>query len=273
MFAIPFRPKNPELQCDELLLLQLVKTEAAQRGKLHSRIDFALVFDHLERDYHGTISRLHWPAENRTWPWIVYCSTTVPTIPFSLEDLSLSDVSGYQGQTNPIYIKPQDEALIRPYIQWALAETPEPALQLVPASQLAQQFGHNAALAAIFNHDRIAVLHPVPKRVVTEEEFVRNQALAEGLKSYYSCRCQICGQDFAPRYGVQVADTHHIKYLSAGGPDISDNIVVVCPNHHRVIHAADAHFNRQSLTYEYANGLRERLVLPDHFVHAPTFGH
>ena len=51
--------------------------------------------------------RLHWPRENRTWPWIVYGSATVPTIPFSLEDLDLS--MDYDGQINPRYIEPRDE--------------------------------------------------------------------------------------------------------------------------------------------------------------------
>lgn len=42
-------------------------------------------------------------------------------------------------------------------------------------------------------------------------------------------------------------------------------MAVVCLNHHRVIHATDARFNRGTLTYEYPNGLREPLLLPDHF--------
>ena len=138
MFAFSVRPQNPELQPGEPLLLQLVKTEAARLGKLHSRIDFALVFDHLEPDYDGMISRLHWPKEHRVWPWIVYGSATVPTIPFSLEDLDLS--MDYDGQTNPRYIEPRDERLIRPYIQWSLAEVPKATLQSVPASQVAQRF-------------------------------------------------------------------------------------------------------------------------------------
>ena len=70
MFAFSVRPHTPELQPGEPLLLQLVKTEAARLGKLHSRIDFALVFDHLEPDHDGMISRLHWPREKRTWPWM-----------------------------------------------------------------------------------------------------------------------------------------------------------------------------------------------------------
>src|SRR5579884_3619259 len=110
MFALSFKPHNPELQPGELLLLQLVKAEATRQGKLHSRINFALVFDHIEPDHDGTISRQHWPKENRTWLWIVYGSATIPTIPFSLEDLHLS--IDYDGQTNPRYIEPQDEQRI-----------------------------------------------------------------------------------------------------------------------------------------------------------------
>lgn len=267
MFAFSVKPQNPELQPGELLLLQLVKDEAVRLGKLHSRINFALVFDRIERDYDGTISRLHWPKENLTWKWIVFSSATIPTVPFSLEDLDLS--MDYGGQTNPRYIQPRDERLIKPYIQWSLAEMPKPDLQLVPASQIAQKFGKQRTLSAIYNHDRIAILHPVSKRMVQVEEFVRNQFLADSLKSYYENCCQVCGQDFLPEYGVSFSETHHIQYLSREGPDVSGNIVVLCPNHHRIVHATDARFNRQNLTYEYPNGLREPLIRTDHFEHAP----
>jgi hypothetical protein len=269
MFAFSIRPQSPELKPGELLLLQLVKDEARLKGKLHARVDFALVFDHLERDYDGTISRLHWPKAGRIWPWIVYCSATVPSIPFSLEDLSLSQ--GYDGQTNPRYIEPRDEALITPYIQWALAEISQPARQLVPASQVAQTFDKELVLAAIYNHDRIATVHTIRETRPALEGFSRNQHLSDSLKSYYASRCQVCGQDFEPRYGIQLADAHHIHYLERGGLDVSNNIVVVCPNHHRVIHASNARFDRQSLAYEYPNGLQEQLILPDHFKRKPAF--
>jgi hypothetical protein len=76
-------------------------------------------------------------------------------------------------------------------------------------------------------------------------------------------------QGLLPDYGVAFSETHHIQYLSQGGPDVSGNIVVLCPNHHRIVHATDARFNRQSLAYEYPNGLCEPLILPDHFVNVP----
>ena len=273
MFALSFRPQNPELQAGELLLLQLVKSEAARTGKLRERINFALVFDHIEPDLDGSLSRLHWPAEDRVWPWIVYCSATVPTIPFSLENLPLSDPDSYQGQTNPRYLAPQDEALVMPFVRWSLADRPAPYMDTVSTSSMVQQFGQQRTLAAIFNHDRIARERPVPRRTVTVEQFERNQWLATSLKVYYEHRCQVCGKSFLPDYGVDLADTHHIHYLARGGPDISSNIIVLCPNHHRVIHATDAVFERGNFTYEYPNGLRERLALPDHFMYEGQLGY
>lgn len=73
-----------------------------------------------------------------------------------------------------------------------------------------------------------------------------------------------------PTYNVQVADTHHIHYLHEGGLDVSTNMLVVCPNHHRVIHESNARFNLATLSYEYPNGLQERLAHDDHIVGIST---
>lgn len=268
MFALPVRPKD-ELLPGELLLLQLSKADAKRSGKLSGRIDFALVFERLEKDHDGTLSRHHWPAAGQEWKWIVYGSETVPTIPFSLEDLPLSQ--SYSGQDNARRIKPQDEELVRPFIQWSLAQRPEPNRQIVPAVNVALEFGKQKALQGIFNHDRIAPLKDQQPALVTEQRYARNPWLADTLKGYYDHRCQICGRDFAPEYGVPMADTHHIQYLRDGGADISANMVVLCPNHHRLIHATDALFVREQLAYLYPNGLIESLRTYDHLSEAPIF--
>jgi hypothetical protein len=292
MFALSARPMNPELIPGEVLLLQLVKQDAAYEGKLHSRIDFALVSDRLGPDPDGSISRAHWPNEGRTWKWIVYGLMTVPTIPFSLEDLNLTQ--RYDGQDNARLISAADENRIRPFIQWSLAQVPRPDLQVVPASRISEEFGKKRVLDAVLNHDRIAIVRArhqdrraseqaepymvsdesdivLSRFLVEEMRYRRNPALADTLKSYYRYRCQVCGNDFEPRYGEALAESHHVQYLSQGGLDISGNIAILCPNHHRIIHATNAQFNRRELAYEYPNGLRERLVLPDHFEQQPIF--
>jgi len=269
MFALSFRPQNPELQPGELLLLQLVKSDAVNLGKVRERINFALIFDRIVPDTTGEISHHFWPSENRTWPWIIYGLATIPTIPFSLEELPLSVNNAYQGQDNARYINPIDEKLILPFIRWSLAEQPSPYLEVIPTNKIVQKFGQSRTLQSIYNQDRIAALKPIQKRERLIEEFVRNEGLAESLKVYYEYRCQVCGKSFKPDYGIDLAETHHIHYLAKGGPDISTNMIVLCPNHHRVIHAANANFDKQKLTYHYPNGYLEHLVLPDHIIYSP----
>jgi hypothetical protein len=61
----------------------------------------------------------------------------------------------------------------------------------------------------------------------------RNPVLSAALKVKNKDRCQICRTTQKVNRGF-FCDTHHIKPLKAGGMDISDNILVLCPNHHRI---------------------------------------
>lgn len=51
----------------------------------------------------------------------------------------------------------------------------------------------------------------------------------ETLIKEYSC--EICGWNLASR------DAHHIIHVSKGGKSIIENLISVCPNHHRMIHS------------------------------------
>ena len=42
--------------------------------------------------------------------------------------------------------------------------------------------------------------------------------------------CELCGWDATTR------DVHHIVPVSQGGKNTLDNVIVVCPNHHRMYH-------------------------------------
>lgn len=257
LFAVD---RLPPLQKGEILLLHLVKSEALEFGKLHSRIEFALVYDHYEVDHIGEISRQHWPLAGKTWKYILFCSETIPTIPFSLEDLPLS--ADYGGRTNPRAINAKDEVLILPFI-WGR----------MTGYELRDEFGPNLVREAIVNYDVIVEREKPRKIIIPEhEEFYRNPLLAESLKSIYDHRCQVCGMNFKINYDEPFAETHHIQPLSENGLDVSKNIIVICPNHHRIIHKTDAKFDRSKLLYRYPNGLEERLILPDHFQHTSFWG-
>jgi hypothetical protein len=254
LFALPQLPATPPLQKGEELLLQLVLDDARPLGKEHARIEFALIFDRIVEDRTGELSRKHWPAAGREWRYIVHCSKTIPTIPFSLERLDLR--KKYAGQANPMFIEPDDAQKIRPYL---IGGTPPVELWSVASVE--------GLLRAIRNFDEVQRLAPRRATKVQEHErSVPDTWLPDALKRFYDHRCQVCVHDFQPRYGVPYADTHLLTRPSAV-PPVSTDVLVLCPNHNAIVAEARALFDRSSLSFTFPNGLVEKLVLREHLLH------
>jgi hypothetical protein len=94
----------------------------------------------------------------------------------------------------------------------------------------------------------------------------RNRQLVRSLHNMYAGRCQLCAFDSPVVYGVPCAESHHIVYLSRGGPDELANMVLLCPNHHSVVHKADATFDYARLAFTFSNGRMEPLCINTHLV-------
>jgi predicted restriction endonuclease len=77
------------------------------------------------------------------------------------------------------------------------------------------------------------------KREVIVEMIDRDHRIIEDVKRIYDNRCQICGFTFKEKNGEFYSEGHHLIPLSEGGTQERDNIVILCPNHHRMIHYAD----------------------------------
>lgn len=95
---------------------------------------------------------------------------------------------------------------------------------------------------------------------------IRKMTLSLGaeLKRNYNYCCQICGQKVGEFYGADLAECHHINYFSESLNNDADNLLIVCPNHHRIIHAANPTFDRARKLYLYPNGYEEILKLKEH---------
>ena len=89
-------------------------------------------------------------------------------------------------------------------------------------------------------------------------------SLGEDLKRNYRYRCQICGQSVGEFYGVDLVDCHHIAPFSQSLNNDQSNLLIVCPNHHRIIHAANPTFDRKRKLYLYPNGREEILQINEH---------
>jgi 5-methylcytosine-specific restriction enzyme A len=105
-------------------------------------------------------------------------------------------------------------------------------------------------------------------RIETKEQIVKirrlDRAIGESLKLFYGYRCQICGDNFAKKYDCVIAEAHHIVFFVSSLNNDASNIIVLCPNHHRIIHKANPIFEREKYSFIYPNGLEENLILNKH---------
>lgn len=130
--------------------------------------------------------------------------------------------------------------------------------------KLAVQNQSELVMEAKFNYDFV----DKSASIVEEEKMVKirklNRKIGENLKLLYGYRCQICGQHVGKEYGTKIAEAHHIEYFVRSLNNDVGNQLIVCPNHHSIIHEANPVFIRKELTYLYPNGLREGLRLNRH---------
>jgi hypothetical protein len=91
-----------------------------------------------------------------------------------------------------------------------------------------------------------------------------DKTIGDNLKHLYNYKCQICGLFIGEAYSATVIHMHHIEYFSVSLNNNADNIMVICPNHHGIIHAVNPIFDKRNKVYKYPNGLSEGLKLNLH---------
>ncbi|MDD3220717.1 MAG: HNH endonuclease signature motif containing protein [Lachnospiraceae bacterium] len=91
-----------------------------------------------------------------------------------------------------------------------------------------------------------------------------NRKIGDNLKLLYGYRCQICGCLIGEEYGSHIAEAHHIEYFVKSLNNDASNQMILCPNHHRIIHDTNPVFQRHRLMYVYENGFEETLRLNHH---------
>lgn len=92
-------------------------------------------------------------------------------------------------------------------------------------------------------------LPPATREYLKESTFVRNRQLILDLKELYGGRCQISGAIPLDGRADNITEGHHIVWLTHNGTDTRDNIVIVSPDWHRALHAADAQFDWHRLSF------------------------
>lgn len=86
------------------------------------------------------------------------------------------------------------------------------------------------------------------------------------LKKIYRGRCQLCGSRPFPQLAnnTDITECHHIDYFAKSQNNDASNIVVLCPNHHALLHREDATFEKETACFVLANGEKLPIMLDEH---------
>ena len=91
-----------------------------------------------------------------------------------------------------------------------------------------------------------------------------DRSICDNLKALYDYRCQITGEKFGVKYNSEVSEAHHIEYFTKSKNNNTDNIIIMSPNFHRIIHKINPTFDNNTLTFSFPNGIKEKLKLNYH---------
>lgn len=105
------------------------------------------------------------------------------------------------------------------------------------------------------------------RRWIVREAVARSRAHVEALRKLYRGRCQLCAWESRTAHAVDVCEGHHLQWLSRGGGDALENMALLCPNHHRLVHALDAPLDFADLTFDLGDR-RETLRINEHLQRA-----
>ena len=74
-----------------------------------------------------------------------------------------------------------------------------------------------------------------PNKIITQTVSVheRDCKITEAIKKLRGRQCQICGMTITTKHGIPYVEAAHITPKREGGNERPENIIILCPNHHK----------------------------------------
>lgn len=171
----------------------------------------------------------------------------------------------FQGHAAVRRLNTEDDAVLR---AWCADLKVETRARLVPESLVEGAFesGDAATLERVLTDPQAGV--SPERRAWLRAGFARNRQLVHELRALYGGACQLCGEDPGQRYRHPICEAHHLQWLSRGGADSVCNLILLCPNHHRAVHACDAQLDHRDRVMLFGDTV-EPVVLDRHLWRVP----
>lgn len=115
----------------------------------------------------------------------------------------------------------------------------------------------------------MAVVRTDPRATIKKKQKLMkirqlDSSIGDSLKRVYGFCCQMTGEHIGEQYGINTVEAHHIRPFTESLNNDTSNIMILSPNYHRIVHKASPRFNRKTLSFEFPNGLIEKVKLNRH---------
>ena len=100
----------------------------------------------------------------------------------------------------------------------------------------------------------------VNRKMVTFERVIRDTKVSNWVKQLYNNHCQICGTTIELSDNVNYSEGHHILPIKNNGPDIINNLICVCPNHHIQLDYGAIKIDRKKLTIKNGHNIKDEYI-------------
>lgn len=106
----------------------------------------------------------------------------------------------------------------------------------------------------------LAAPAPSTKAVVTR--YIRDTALTRRLKALYDHRCQLCQTRLTLLHGQGYSEGHHLQPLGGGhgGPDVQENVLILCPNCHALCDMSAIIIKKSTLTIDQSHSIGDEFI-------------
>ena len=142
----------------------------------------------------------------------------------------------------------------------------EPRARLLPEERLEATLllGDEQAVIDLLQEEKPGI-EKKRQEYLYGKAITRNRDLVQELQKLYDGRCQLCQWNPRYIYGYPMCHGHHIQWLSRGGDDKLENLMLLCPNHHAAVHRCDAPLDYQDLAFDFGK-FRDKIVLDFHLI-------
>ena len=141
---------------------------------------------------------------------------------------------------------------------------PEPRARILPEEKLEAGLllGDSYKISQLIKQEPHGIAE-ARQEYLYQQAPTRNPQLIANLHVLYEGQCQLCLWNPIDIYRNTLCHGHHIHWLSRGGADSLENLILVCPNHHAAIHKLDAPLDFRDLAFDFGTH-REPVQLDYH---------